>query len=359
MQDVKMTVRRLDQTLNDNYQEILSRLQALEMPPSTSQRLPSRMSTSRASAASRNSYSRDEGHNTDLAHRHQRSSRVFGFVFEPELAMSKVYRKVLFGGSTSSLLTTDDPKTTWSMFSAPSIADVVSRLSVFNLAINTAEVYHAAQYTSADTESSEITTQASTNSFIVPKKQAGVYHFHEMIVQETRRMKEIADYSNESFLDLDSGWTESTSIELIRRIYMCLNLIPALNEARGFNPTIFISFIVQERKLSGDKTIFCWVKELTEDAWPLHLFAQLQRERRQPVLVLSVAEDPFRRRIEMLQMREVGYTLDGWVIDAKLYRLSNLLRPPAKVDKFMWGGKSTIAEVNQIPRHIPSPTMLS
>lgn len=321
MQDVKTTVHRLDKTMNDNYQEILSRLRALEMPPSTSQRLPSRTSTSDASAAARLSYSA-EGHQLNPAHRHQRLSKVFDFLFERELAISKVYRNTFFGGSSTSLLTTDDPKTRWSVLSAPSIADVVSSLSVLNLAITTAEVYNAAQYRPPDIELSETTALDPMNRALGPEMQFIIYKLYDLSIKQYVLLNRQSNSSNNFFQGLDPSWTQASSIELIHRIYVSLNLPLSMMETCWYKPRLFMSFLQSQKETNlVDRAAGCWA-ELTEHTRPLQLFARLREIGRQPVLLLSVAKQPYHRGNKTLKMHEVGYTMDGWVIDAELSRLS-------------------------------------
>ena len=324
MQDVKVAVHRLDKSMNDNYQEILIRLRALEMRPSSSLRLQSRNSD--ASAAARISQSTEKRRVSGPTEQQQRSSRVLTFLFETELAISKVYRKVVFGGSTSSLLTTEDPKTRWSALSALTMADIISNLSVLNLAITTAEVYNVEQYRADDVEYPELPESAALDpiiSSLIQDTEPAVRALYDLSIEDISWMEQLSDASHTFFQGFDSSWTESSSTELILRIFLSLNLPPSMMKTRWYKPTFFLTFHpYQTNTHLLDKNWACWGEQLKEDAKPLQLFTQFREKGWQPVLLLSVANQPYHRRGKMLRMDEVGYLVDGWVIDAELFRLS-------------------------------------
>ena len=314
MQDVKVTVHRLDKTMNDNYQEILSRLRALEMPRSPSQQ--SQSPISEASETIRISDSGEKGQVKNLAHRHQRSSKVFNFVFESELAISKVYRKVKFGGSTTSLLTTEDPKTNWSVLSAPSIADVVSSLSVLNLAITTSDVYNAAQYRSDDVDASDSAARNPGNDFLVWRVEPGIYVSYEVSIDEIKWIERLSHASYQFFQGLDSSWIKSSCMELIPRIFTSLNLPLSIIDKLG--PKLYMDFLPDPTHTAWER----WAKKLTDNKKPLELFTLWRKRGCQPVLLLSVAKHFYLRRDKPFKPHEVGHMVDGWFIDAELLHLS-------------------------------------
>ena len=155
LQELESSVARLDKAVRDNYQEILDRLRALELEQPSSSRRLSRLYISTfgtrkpPSAGMRSTISFADSKDLDSSSiRARRTSRFFfRLAFEKDLASTRVYKRINFNRSTtSSIMTTEEPGTAWSSISGPSVADVVSQLSVLNLAITYGEVYRADQY---------------------------------------------------------------------------------------------------------------------------------------------------------------------------------------------------------------------
>ena len=145
VQEIKTTVEHLDSTVANNYQDILKRVQALEVQHSLgSPQLPlqSEPPKSRWSIATVPYQSPASSESPAT----KRSNRLFNFEFEQDLSGSRVYKNIAFQGSTSSLLSTDEPASRWSTISGLTVADIMSQMSVLNLAITKSELYNPQQY---------------------------------------------------------------------------------------------------------------------------------------------------------------------------------------------------------------------
>ena len=144
MQEIKSTVDRLDSRVANDYQDILKRVQALEVQQSSQ---PDQLPLLEQSTESRLSVlTVQEDIPEDDKPSKGPSRQSFNHRFEQDLSGSRVYRNIKFQGSTSSLLTTDEPGSRWSTFSGITIAEAMSQMSVLNLAITTSEVFFSHQY---------------------------------------------------------------------------------------------------------------------------------------------------------------------------------------------------------------------
>ena len=144
MQEIKSVVDRLDSRVANDYQDILKRVQALEVQQNPqSDQLPL-LEQSTESPLPVLRVQEDIPEDDKLGKRQSRQS--FNHRFEQDLSGSRVYRNIQFRGSTSSLLTTDQPGSRWSTFSGLTIAEAMSQMSVLNLAITTSEVFFSHQY---------------------------------------------------------------------------------------------------------------------------------------------------------------------------------------------------------------------
>lgn len=76
------------------------------------------------------------------------SSIFFNFSFENDLSISRVYEKIKFRRTVSSLVSVEEAATRWSTISRLSTMDRVSFLSVFNLAITPVEVFNSSAISS-------------------------------------------------------------------------------------------------------------------------------------------------------------------------------------------------------------------
>lgn len=145
MREAKKSVEVLCTTMDHHYQEVLNRLQALEWQHFSH--------TIQGTRPSELTSTNDDSNQTATIFQRDRlvtkrtSSKFFHFTFEKDLSVSAVYKKIKFRRSISSLGSVDEPATRLSTISSLSVADVVSRISVLNLAITPAEVYNGSLYT--------------------------------------------------------------------------------------------------------------------------------------------------------------------------------------------------------------------
>ncbi|MCJ1260374.1 hypothetical protein MMC22_000234 [Lobaria immixta] len=141
MQEIRQSVDALSTTINHNYQNTMDKLQVLEFAQAqqTQQKPPTTEDASIDRASTPTVRAHDSAINRFL-------HGLFSFVFERDLSITRAYKRINFRSSTSSLVSTDVPGTSWSMLSDLSMADVLSQISVFNLAITPAEIYNPSHY---------------------------------------------------------------------------------------------------------------------------------------------------------------------------------------------------------------------
>ena len=150
MQEVSRSVNRLTISMENNHQAILKRLRAIELQQmSTSKRLTQASCSTATTFSTSTSLSQEtirRSGDTNVVRKRRLTHSFIRLTFESDLAGSRVYKKIFTRNSTSSMFTTEEPKTTWSMISGLSVADIVSRISVLSLAIVSPEVYNSEQY---------------------------------------------------------------------------------------------------------------------------------------------------------------------------------------------------------------------
>lgn len=141
MLEIRQSVDALSTTINHNYQNTMDKLQVLEF--AQAQQIQQKIPTTEDASIDRASTPTVRAHDSAI---NRFSHGLFSFVFERDLSITRAYKRINFRSSTSSLVSTDVPGTTWSMLSDLSMADVLSQISVFNLAITPAEIYNPSHY---------------------------------------------------------------------------------------------------------------------------------------------------------------------------------------------------------------------
>lgn len=145
MNEVKGSVDSLQRSMRASYLDILARVRGLE-----NQRASSLLETSVVSKTDIEEHRGCDydlsGDNTATERSISRSSRTFTHIFEKDLALTRLYKRIMLRGSFTSNFTTERPETRWSTISDLSVADVISRLSVYELAITPSEIHKSQQY---------------------------------------------------------------------------------------------------------------------------------------------------------------------------------------------------------------------
>lgn len=134
------SVDRLEMTVRDN-QDMLGRLCAIQSQ---------QISICQTSLPISSTHSQETTlglEALDAAQESQGSCRSFRLDFEQDLVHTRVYRRLDLSASNSSLLTTEEPETRWSMISGLSDADEASCISVLNLGIAFSDVDDEDEYT--------------------------------------------------------------------------------------------------------------------------------------------------------------------------------------------------------------------
>ncbi len=98
------------------------------------------------------------------------TSPSFGYSFDEDLHMSRVYQRVQMRGSGGSCFSKDAPTVGWSLLSGLSCSDV-SNLSVLGLLITTAELYNGGLYIDQVRESKPSDSDETYTKPSLPRKQ--------------------------------------------------------------------------------------------------------------------------------------------------------------------------------------------
>ena len=316
LQEVKANVHRLDTTMHDNYQEILERLRGLELQQNSSNRSETQESSRPSNRLAPSAEQRDDLDKTQTNHR---SSKLFGFSFESDLAVTRVYRRAM---SRSSSFTTEDPKTRWSMFSNLSVADIASRLSVLNLAITSSEVYNAVEYNDLYEQQQIIDESLDIlNSVQFTKRfehRAITDEQSDIIFRSAKRHRSANDNDgyplfNSTYLMFRThyvDWADFTPSALIYVISESLRIPLSIFDGCSFSIALVTRL--------GEEAFLHW-RKLGVEEQPVQQFAKWHSQGLLPILLLSRLEQPFLRSGELLPVHNFGYLVKGWLLDPDLF----------------------------------------
>ena len=309
MQEIKTTVERLDSTVADNYQDILKRVQALEVQQSLEspqlplQVEPPKFRWSIATVPDQSPTNNDDS-NT------KRSSRLFNFKFEQDLSGSRVYKNISLQGSTSSLLSTDEPASRWSTISDLTVADIMSQMSVLNLAITTSEVYNPQQY-----------------QFKPPKLPASG---RLRAVWSRRRARDTVTLSNpvlramgtsspvREFCRCSGASITDPCLEVLYLVLKVYFNYSTLSKSSFRKNTSYALYVVHEDKEH------CF----GSDEQPLAVFDELDRGGHSPKFMVKMHTTPISGYDEPMKIEPVGFLNNGWFVDQDVF-LELLTRDPS------------------------------
>ena len=149
IQEAKLSTDRLTETVNNFYQEVMNKLQAIELRQlEQSLRTPSILQPNEADTLVPDQL---DPPSAQLSDADRLSKSQFNYTFDAELRASPAYRRLSRGPSVFSLSTRHAHTTGWSILSDLSMANV-SNISVISLAITAGEVYDVAQYKDPDAQ---------------------------------------------------------------------------------------------------------------------------------------------------------------------------------------------------------------
>ena len=312
MREVQSSVNRLEMTMRDDYQDILGRLRALELRQISPSRRQSRSSVSTSVSQPTIQRNDDAGD----AQKKRLSRSVFRLAFEKDLAVTRVYKRIFFTVSTSSLLTTEEPETRWSVISGLSVADIASRISVLNLAITSSEVYNAEQYTDANVDKS--TPAMPINSQIEGKRSNAPSNNQEEHIKDVSRSI-ISPY----FYGSDNVVWSFSSERIVSSALARLGIPQRLASQYRLYALYYFDEL-------ADHSWRVW-RTYAPEEMPLLSFTQWSEQGQYPVFMIRRYEYPFNRASGRITtpIEKLGYIVDGWpfgLIDAELFRL--YVNPP-------------------------------
>ena len=308
MQEIKTTVERLDSTVADNYQDILKRVQALEVQQNLeSPELPlqSESSKSRWSIATVPDQCPEISDTSAI----KRPSGLFNFKFEQDLSGTRVYKNIEFQGSTSSLLSTNEPASRWSTISGLTVADIMSQMSVLNLAITTSEVYNPRQY-----------------QFKPPRLAPS----GRLRAAWSRRVRDTISLATPSPRDM--GTSPS-----VRDFCRCsgASVTDTCREVLYLMLKFYLNYSTLSKSEFQDTALYAlyvicgaWEHCFGSDEQPLAVFDELERDGNCPNFMIKMHTTPAYGYGEPMKIEPVGYLKNKWFVDQDVF-LELLTRDPS------------------------------
>ena len=310
MQEIKTTVERLDSTVADNYQDILKRVQALEVQQSLEspqlplQAEPPKFRWSIATVPDQSPPTTNDDPET------KRSSRHFNSKFEQDLSGSRVYKKISFQGSTSSLLSTDEPASRWSTISTLTVADIMSQMSVLNLAITTSEVYNPQQYQFQPSPKLLPTTTPSPGRGLL--RTAWSSRRRTLTLSSSPILRAMGTSSPvREFCRCSGASISDPCLEILYLVLKTYFQTPALSKAAFFrrsSPSYALYVIHQD-------TEHCF----GASERPLAVFDALDRAGESPTFMIKMHETPTQGWDEAVRVEPVSVLRKGWVVDHDVF----------------------------------------
>ncbi|KAL8790256.1 MAG: hypothetical protein Q9195_006413 [Heterodermia aff. obscurata] len=300
MQEIKTTVERLDSTVADNYQDILKRVQALEMQQSLeSSQLPLQIEPPkfRWSIAT----VPDQIPATDDESVTKRSSRLFNFKFEQDLSGSRVYKNIAFQGSTSSLLSTDEPASRWSTISDLTVADIMSQMSVLNLAITSSEVYNPQQY---QFRPPKLPTSGRLRAVWSRRRARETMSLSTPLMRAmgtSSPVKEFCRSSGASITDLCPD-----VLYLAFKIYFNFSTLSKASFRKSASYALYVVHQDKEHCFGSDER-------------PLAVFDELDRAGHSPNFMVKMHTPPISGYDEPMKLEPVGILKKSWVVDENVF----------------------------------------
>lgn len=331
MQEIKGTVDRLDSRVANDYHDILKRVQALEVQQSSQ---PDQISVLEKSTESRFSVlTVQEGLPEDNELSKGPSRQSFNYGFERALSGSRVYKNIKFPGSTSSLLTTDQPASRWSTFSGFTIAEAMSQMSVLNLAITTSEVFFSHQYTLLP-PTRRLSAQLPRGNarkklgFIRPIRPVGPRPPMEWEPKVDPSV--VGEFCRRTGASVENTCPEVLFVAL--KIYAKLSIGSELR----LRKSLFYALSI----LDGDLEHYFGFEER-----PLAVFKQIVLCGRRPNFMIRKRESPALGFDEENTIENVGRLKEGWWVSQEVFVeiMSNdpsLLQSPAMIYKFPKGSST-------------------
>ena len=300
MQEIKTTVERLDSTVADNYQDILKRVQALEVqqsldsPQFTPQVEPPKYRWSTSTVPDRSPTIED-------ASETKRSSRLFNFKFEQDLSGSRVYKKIAFQGSRSSLLSTDEPASRWSTISDLTVADIMSQMSVLNLAITTSEVYNPQQY---EFKPHKLPTSSRLRAAWSRRRARDTMTLPSPLLRAMGTSSPVREFCRCSGASVTDPCLEV--LYLVLKVYFNYT---SLSKPSFRKSASYALYVVHE------DTEHCF----GVDEQPLAVFDQLDRAGQSPNFMVKMHTTPNSGYDEPVKLEPVGILRKGWVVDEGVF----------------------------------------
>ena len=300
MQEMKSTVDRLDATIASHYEDILKRVQALETGHESDRTRPPQPAEFSKSRWSTETVPEEAPLRVDDTGK-KRSSRFFNFIFEQDLSASWAYRNIAFQGSRMSFLSTDQPASRWSTFSGSTVADMVSQMSVYSLAITPADIYNPQQYT---INTSKQPPTSRLRAALSRRRSKEITTLHQpwqralgrsYIVQELCR--DTGSSVNDSCLDV---------LYLVLKVYLNHSL-PAKSTFR--KSSLYALCVIHEEQEH------CF----GSDEQPLEIFDNLESNGQKPIFMIRKHDIPAPGSEYPKAPELVGILKEGWWIDQDIF----------------------------------------
>ena len=340
MNEVKSSVDSLQRTMQESYLEILARVRGLEYQRPTS-------SSQDATTVTRTDIEEHSGRahglsidSTAIQTSTSNSLRSFNRLFEKDLAVSRAYKRIQWRNSITSIFTNEIPETRWSTLSGPSVADVISELSVYELAITPSEIHQSQQYTpnaghmienAKELERSRrylelglseptaaIVDYAVLGTGVRTWNDAWLERYFYGIPYHGTILRDQVANASEYFERYRDEALSLTTHYVLRDVLRILGVArPHTDSLQAEKHTMFILYdeaiISQRRKAS--------IQKLMPNDVPLRLIRDLQLSNRKPSITIQpkATELPTGENVDVTHVY-LGIFVDGWWLHAELYK---------------------------------------
>lgn len=237
MNEVKSSVDSLQESMRRDYLEIITRIRGLENQRASSSQHFAGIAVTTTGIEERSSGVYElSGEGNSIQKSLSQSSRKFSRIFEKDLALTRLYKKIKLRGSGISWFSTEHPETRWSTISDLSVADIISRLSVYELAITPSELHKSEQYTGDETEQ---VSNGSPDEGTSGKEAIVTEEAIEAAIPDVREARELQELWQ--FRDLTLPGPFDLPLKNIKR-----SLLPRCMESEGLNQWLFEIFELKE-----------------------------------------------------------------------------------------------------------------
>ncbi|MDI1488115.1 MAG: hypothetical protein OHK93_007389 [Ramalina farinacea] len=303
------SVDSLQESMRRDYLEIITRIRGLENQRASSSQHFAGIAVTTTGIEERSSGVYElSGEGNSIQKSLSQSSRKFSRIFEKDLALTRLYKKIKLRGSGISWFSTEHPETRWSTISDLSVADIISRLSVYELAITPSELHKSEQYTGDETEQ---VSNGSPDEGTSGKEAIVTEEAIEAAIPDVREARELQELWQ--FRDLTLPGPFDLPLKNIKR-----SLLPRCMESEGLNQWLFEIFELKEIYRSEAPSVVL-LDYMANALKYFHQYRDMMSGRKPWLTIQPETLDlPASGYVDVTHMH-LGQFVDGWLLHQELF----------------------------------------